>query len=76
MRELAGFASRHRTLSVPLERLYSQLARPHDAVDFAASVRQLNDEICELQRDVMWSDMDRSKLPRLGRLTSSPLPSA
>lgn len=63
MMELQGFASRHSYLSVQLEKLYQQLSGPHVNVGFTASVRQLNDDICELQRDVMDAVMRRFSSP-------------
>lgn len=63
MMELQGFASRHSFLSVQLEKLYQQLSDSHDAVGLSASVTQLNNDICELQRNVMESVIRRSRSP-------------
>lgn len=63
MMELQGFANRHSYLSVQLEKLYQQLSDSHDAVDLSASVTQLNNDICELQRDVMEAVIRRSRSP-------------
>lgn len=59
MRELEGFASRHGILSVELEKLYEKLS-DNNARHFAASVKRLNDDICQLQREVMEAVIARS----------------
>ena len=68
--KLQGFASRHSYLRVQLEKLYQQLSGPPDIVGFSASVTQLNDDICELQRDVMESVLLRSRSPAPGTRSS------
>lgn len=53
MIELEQFARRHAELSTTLNNLYSQLGDDQPGDRFSAAITELNERICELQRDVL-----------------------
>lgn len=53
MQEVTQFAARHAVLSEELSRLYGLIDTRSNSGSFSADLLDLNNRICELQRDVL-----------------------